>query len=170
MNESKVPSIVTICPHGYYRTSLHVWVRSVASVCHRIPVDSEQEIPSHGIFTTDVDEYLLCSGTILGVRKAVCVVYTTETMTSTEAANRCAVNHFFAMCTTGERISVIVIARGEQVSPSSSSRICSNPTFCPRACFALAPHTIALWNLIVNLGLMLKSELTISSASRFPCG
>ena len=28
--------------------------------------------------------------------------------------------------------------------PSSSSNICSNPTFCPRACFALEPQTIAL--------------------------
>lgn len=32
----------------------------------------------------------------------------------------------------------------EGKSPSSSSRTWSNPTFCPRECFALDPHTMAL--------------------------
>ena len=30
-------------------------------------------------------------------------------------------------------------------APSSSSKTWSNPTFCPRACFALEPQTIALY-------------------------
>jgi hypothetical protein len=116
MTKFKVPSIITICPHGYSRTTIHLRVRSIASICYRIPVDSKQEIeiPSHGIFTTDVDEYLLRSGVILGVCKTIRVVHKTKTMTSTEAANcydGLAVDYFFAMCTTGQRMSVIMIGR-----------------------------------------------------------
>lgn len=66
--------------------------------------------------------------------------------------------------------------------PSSSSKICSSPTFWPRECLALAPHTIALetsmrikretqhtWEK-ENLLLQLFGDLLVNGVAKVPDG
>ena len=45
--------------------------------------------------------------------------------------------------------------------PSSSSSTCSRPTFCPRECLALEPHTIALRNLLMSAPLISDKHLLL---------
>lgn len=66
-------------------------------------MDIRQQNSIDGIFTTDVDKYLLCGGARLGVCEAIRVVHKAETMISTEDINSCSVDevyYFFAIWTT----------------------------------------------------------------------
>lgn len=70
------------------------------------------------------------------------------------------VDHFFEMWTTNERVRLDWTKHEHLMHlPSSSSKMWSRPTFWPRACLALAPHTMALGSALVKESCCLRAYL-----------
>ena len=104
-----------------------------------------------GVLTTNAHEHLLCHRLGLGIPASF--IHISQATLISHVMNSCYIHkvpccYFFTIWTTvlvRDQCWIHYVSRGSRKNiPSSSCRTCSNPTFCPLACLALEPQTMAL--------------------------